>query len=223
MNQIRPTLSLPFSVSFLFASMAWAAQPAVQSLANYTASKQGVEASAAVRGLRLAVLVPMTREIKRWVRNDDFNLEGTSNFQTKDHVGVSVGYVNLKPKSLAVSSHLSYRSFKVLAYDESVDMSQISLDGNIGYAFNRILSLRGGLNVSRMSSGDGRLQFTTFSPGVGAQAILGLQFSDRWGADLTYVQSKSNYRFEQEQRTGPVKARGHWEQQGLEVSLTSTF
>lgn len=100
----------------------------------------------------------------------------------KETYGFSLGYANLPIGQLGFTTNLTYITF------EKVPLAIGRFDGNIGTAFNSIVSLKGGLNISQMIG-----EFSdSLRAGIGVQGGAGFQINPNLGIDIALVVMRVN-------------------------------
>lgn len=97
---------------------------------------------------------------------------------------LGLGYANLPVQQLGWVMNAFYIHFPKEGTD-SMDHGMARLDGSLAYAFTEVLNVKGGLNLSKLVAGSGA---DKYSPAVGFQAGVGVQFTSNLGLDLNYVQ-----------------------------------
>lgn len=134
------------------------------------------------QGVRVAITKPMV----------DFKLkasgESSDSFKMNEAIGVSIGYASLPVQQLGWTvdgAYLSNLKMKDPDSSSSVTWSAARLSGNLGYAFTEMLNVKGGINLTKMVSGTSA---DKFSPSLGFQAGLGVQFTPNFGLDVNYLQ-----------------------------------
>ncbi len=86
-------------------------------------------------------------------------------------LGVSAGYVFLPIQSLGFTTALTYLDLK----EDSATVGFIRIDGSLAYAFNSLVNIKGGANLSKFTSGG--ILAEELSPALGLQASLGFQIT----------------------------------------------
>lgn len=102
--------------------------------------------------------------------------------QTLDHAtGISVGYASLPIQELGWTANLNHINLT----NEGTSTAVMRLDGNLAYAFADFVNVKGGINISDVTSGESA---QNINAGIGFQAGLGFQINRNFGIDLNYVQ-----------------------------------
>ena len=127
-------------------------------------------------------------------------------------MGVAIGYASLPIQQLGWTANLAYMELK--AEDVKVKMARI--DANLAYAFDSLINIKGGLNVSdlRVKNSD-----VNYKPAVGLQAGIGLQITKNFGLDLSYVNMRNTAEIPVGSKTADVTVT----LDGPELALTGTF
>ena len=131
-------------------------------------------------------------------------------------LGVAVGYASLPIQQLGWTANFAYMKLK--ADDTSVKMGRV--DANLAYAFNSLINIKGGLNVSKLSVEDGTIDY---KPAVGLQLGFGLQFTKNFGLDVSYVQMRNTIDISADISAEDDTADGTVTLDGSEIALTGTF
>ncbi len=95
--------------------------------------------------------------------------------------GVAVGYASLPVQELGFTTNLAYMEARK---DRSANIARA--DGNLGYAFNNNVNLKGGLNILKFTSGT---DLKDLNSGIGFQGSLGFQLNKTVGFDIGYSES----------------------------------
>jgi hypothetical protein len=180
---------------------------------NTTRAKMPVDGGISSQGVRISIVRP-TLDMKIEAKFDGQTFSGTA--KPDSALGVAVGYAKLPVEELGFTTNLSLIEAKV---DSSVNI--VRLDGNLGYAINKHINLKGGLNTMKFTSGD---TVKDFNPGLGYQLSLGLQLNKNVGLDIGYSELNSSGKL-------PVTSDGveidklnmDLKMSGLEVGLSATF
>jgi hypothetical protein len=187
---------------------------ALLSLAAFAmnASAQGTNASylysdsgAASEGFRLSAFT-MFPSFK--VKASVGGYSGSGSTSLDSGIGASLGYAYLPVQSLGFTTNLGYIQFR----KDGDSAGMVRLDGNLAFAASEIIVLKGGLNVSKWTSGT---ILTEIDPAIGGQAGLGLQVNKNFGVDIAYVLMRQN-----EARNG---AELELQTSGVEIGINGTF
>lgn len=109
-----------------------------------------------------------------------FNGGSGSKIENMDNaLGVSVGYAHIPNSQFGWTANLSY--LEVSNSDTKIGL--LRADGNLALGLNQIVHLKGGLNVTKLTSGAS----DSWKPALGIQAGVGLQATRNLGFDLGYV------------------------------------
>jgi hypothetical protein len=127
-------------------------------------------------GVRVSILKP-NYEFTGKVKFAGDSFEGTA---TPDSIwGVAVGYAQLPIQELGWTANLGMLEEKT----DDVSMNMLRVDGNLAFAFNQFLNIKGGINIMKITTGKGT---ENLNAGIGYQASLGLQLTKNLGIDLGY-------------------------------------
>ena len=145
-----------------------------------------------------------------------FGHTSTFSDSMKSNYGFALGYAYLPVGTLGFTTSLAYMTLS----QDSDTMNIVRLDGNMAFAFNRIFNLKGGINVSGITSASsGNERFTKLNPAPGGQVGLGAQISKNFGLDLMYVVMNQSGNVKIEGGTAQVEAQ----ESGGELNLSGTF
>lgn len=97
----------------------------------------------------------------------------------KNPLGITIGYAHLPVQELGYTANFGYMNFE--QYKEMATL--LRLDGNAGYAFTEIVSMKAGLNFSKFTNGR---YIKELSPSLGFQISVGFQLSKIFGIDVGY-------------------------------------
>lgn len=159
----------------------------------------------ASQGVRVSLVKPsLSMEVK--FSDSDESLTFKENIDSA--LGLAVGYASLPIQELGYTVNGSLFDLK----EAEGSASMFRMDGNLGYAFNSIFNLKGGLNVSFF---DGRDSNIKFDPGLGAQASAGFQITKNIGLDLGYIVMN--------QSANHKGVRIDAKESGPEIALNGTF
>ncbi len=136
-----------------------------------SAPLEPAESSAPVStGFRVSLLKPSLT-----VQNPSEN----SNSQLENSLGISLGYIDMPIDDFGWSASFAYLSGETARLATGLQR----LDMNVGYALNRIFSLRGGFNLSTIS----RQGFARLTPSGGLQLIASAQIHRNLSIDVGYL------------------------------------
>lgn len=166
------------------------------------------------QGFRVSILKP-TLDTKTTNKYQNFSFDGTS--KPDSAIGLSVGYAKLPVQELGFTTNLALIEAK---FERSANIAR--LDGNLGYAFNKFVNLKGGLNVMKFTSGGEVIE--DLNPGFGYQASLGFQLNQNVGLDVGFTEQNTS-------GTSPITVNGQQigkadvdvKMSGLEIGLNATF
>lgn len=140
-------------------------------------------------------------------------------------LGVSGGYAYMPIQSLGWTTNLAYMG----ARQDGATINIFRVDGNLGYAFMRELSLKGGVNFAKIDYSNNNSNNylysqskVNFDPGYGFQAQLTYQPFEYLGFDLGYseinaaAKTKTGYMLTETSTNLKVI-------QGLEIGVHGTF
>ncbi|PWU14260.1 MAG: hypothetical protein C5B49_13425 [Bdellovibrio sp.] len=208
---------------------AWAAKPpraffltsfstlffaVASSMAQVTTSDlpKAEEKAPSSKGFRVAFVKPALR----------FDLQSTNRIvasgsdQVSSALGIALGYASLPVKDLGWTANAaliggSYQNYLV---------GLVKIDGNLAYTFNRYVSVKGGINLSRPPISQFEGYSANFNPGFGYQAGVGVQVTRTVGFDLDYVSMS---------QTGSItdrlgrQASLDMKESGVEAAMHATF
>ncbi len=156
-------------------------------------------------GIRVSLMSPFLRaKFKASFYGQDFSAdEGLAT-----SYGFSVGYAYLPIYRLGWTADFAYLNIE----NDGVTTGAMRIDANLGTSFNKMVNIKGGINLSKLvfASGVG-----DYNPGLGAQASVGLQLNKNFGVDLGYL-----YMTQSANLNG---SRFDLAEYGPEVDLTGTF
>lgn len=129
----------------------------------------------------------------------------SENSRLDDTLGMSLGYIDMQPGDFGWSSSLGYLQGKEL----NATTSLLRADINVGYAFDRIFSVRGGFNLSGIT----RAGLSRVTPSGGLQLIGSAALYRNFSLDVGYINMNQ----------GLPDSLMVLNQSGLEVGLAGTF
>lgn len=144
---------------------------------NTSTEKMPQDDSISSKGFRISLVRP-NLDTKMKIKWEKFSFEGSPKIDST--TGLSVGYASLPIQELGWTSNLALMEAKT---ESSANLARI--DGNLGYAFNKYVNLKGGLNVVKFTTGSGVKEL---NPGVGFQASVGVQVTRNLGFDVGYTE-----------------------------------
>ena len=123
------------------------------------------------KGFRVSIVKPM---LSGTLSLSDGENSASASSNIKDALGISVGYANLPIQELGWSANLTHIGIT----QDSKTMDILRVDGNLAYAFSEIVNIKGGFNLSTITSATNEVNVT---PALGYQASVGLQLhEDVW-------------------------------------------
>ena len=134
------------------------------------------------QGVRVSVMKPIV----------DFQLKkdgrSSEKYKMPQALGFSVGYASLPVQQLGWTVDAAYLTNLKMTdktdSSSSVTWNAARVSGNLGYAFTDMLNAKGGINLTKMVSGE---LSSSFTPSLGFQAGVGVQFTPNLGLDVNYV------------------------------------
>ena len=127
-------------------------------------------------------------------------------------MGVAIGYASLPIQQLGWTANLAYMELK----EDDVKIKVARIDANLAYAFDSLINIKGGLNVSELRLDNETLDY---KPAVGLQVGVGLQFTKNFGLDLNYVSMRNTAEIPVGSKTADMTVT----LDGPELALTGTF
>lgn len=145
---------------------------------NSSTAKMNVDDSISSKGFRISLVRPFL-EAELNATYKDESLSETK--KVEETTGLSLGYASLPVQDLGWTSNATYLNIGT----DGVYNGVARIDGNLAYAFNSIVNLKGGINVSKFVTGE----FSeNMKAGIGFQGGLGVQLTRNFGLDLGYTQ-----------------------------------
>jgi hypothetical protein len=168
------------------------------------------------KGFRIALVKPFL-EWDAEAKADGFTFKSDGEFEKE--VGLSLGFAYLPIRSVGFTVNASYLSFN--SEGESDKIHMLRVDGNVGYAFNEIFSLKGGFNVSDFTNSE----LNEYKPSVGLQFGTGIQINKNFGFDVSYVAMRqTNRSFADYNDKGTINdPTVNIIERGVELALHATF
>lgn len=180
---------------------------------NSSTAKMPQDDGISSQGIRVSIVKP-TLDMKATVKYQGYSFDGTG--KPDSALGIAVGYAKLPVQELGFTTNLALMEAKS---ESSVNIARV--DGNLGYAFNKYVNLKGGLNVIKFTSGDG---LKDLNPGFGYQASAGFQLNKTVGLDVGYTESNTSGKTPVTSKGQEIgKANIDVKMSGLEVGLNATF
>ena len=168
------------------------------------------------KGFRIALVKPFL-DWGSEQKAESVSLKNNGEFEKE--MGFSIGFAYLPLRNIGFTVNASYLSFNDEGDSDKIRM--LRADGNVGYAFNEIISIKGGLNISDFTNSE----LNKLKPSFGLQFGTGIQISKNFGFDISYVvMQQTNRSF------GDYNNKGTFNdptltliEKGLEVALHATF
>jgi opacity protein-like surface antigen len=172
------------------------------SFAQMTSETKGSSAWGTGRtGVRVSLLKP--------ILDGTATVAGTSGTnKLDDSFGLAVGWANMPVQTIGWTSNLAYMTSKTVG--TTIDM--LRLDGNAAWAFTEMFNVKGGINVSKITTGPNA---SSYNPGIGFQAGVGAQVWENIGVDLAYTQMN--------QKGSASGVDIEFKEQGAEIGVNATF
>ncbi len=186
-------------------------------MAQNTSTTRFYENHVSSQGIRLSFVKPtLESSTKAYL---DGNYFGSSTTDMDAAQGVAIGYVNLPIQQVGYTSNLA-----VMEVKRGSSATLVRLDGNIGYALNNFINLKGGLNLMKFTSGG---DLKDLNAGLGYQASLGFQLNRNIGLDIGMtemnVAGKLPVTYEGVEFFETREADVDYKLKGIEVGLNATF
>jgi len=179
---------------------------ALNSLAqNTSTTKMTEDTSTSARGVRVSLVKPtLDADLKASYMGTSISVKE----KLADTLGVSIGYVNLPVQEIGWTTNLALMDIK----NGGSTTSMARIDGNLAYAFSQKVNVKGGLNLSKFTSGQ---DHEKLNPAIGLQAGLGVQVNRNFGIDFGYTQMN---------QTGSVEGINvELKESGMELGINGTF
>ncbi len=181
---------------------------------NTSTAKMPEDDSVSSKGFRVSLVRP-NLDAKMKV-----NYQGTHFFDGSTKIdntmGLAVGYASLPVQELGWTTNLALMEAKS---ESTANLAR--LDGNLGYALNKYVNLKGGLNVIKFTSGNG---VKDMNPGLGLQASVGVQITRNFGLDLGYTEMNTSGKSTVTSNGQAIgKADVDLKFSGFEIGLNGTF
>ncbi len=168
------------------------------------------------KGFRIALVKPFL-DWDAEQKADDITFKNSGEFEKE--IGFSVGFAYLPIRSIGFTVNASYLTFNDDGDSDKIHM--LRADGNVGYAFNEIFSIKGGFNISDFTDSE----IDQLKPSVGLQFGTGIQITKNFGFDVSYVAMRQTNR-----SITDYNNKGTFNdptvnlfEKGLEVALHATF
>ncbi len=172
---------------------------------NSSTAKMPQDDGISSKGFRISIVKPMlSADIKA-----SYKGQSASNSETLDSaLGLSLGYASLPVQELGWTSNFTYMDIK----NEGSTTGAVRADGNLAYAFTQIVNIKGGVNLSKLTSGTNS---DKLNPGIGFQGGLGIQLTRNFGLDVGYTEMN---------QSGSLDGVSvDLKEKGMEIGLTGTF
>lgn len=168
------------------------------------------------KGFRIALVKPFL-DWEAEAKADNFTFKSDGEFEKE--MGFSLGFAYLPIRSVGFTVNASYLTFNDKGDSDKTHM--IRADGNVGYAFNEIMSIKGGFNISDFTDSD----MDEIKPSIGLQFGTGVQINKNFGFDVSYViMRQTNRSFTDYNDKGTLNDPTiNLFEKGLEVALHATF
>ena len=172
---------------------------------NTSTAKMPTNDGISSKGIRIGIVKPMLDvDLKA-----SYQGQSSSNKERLDDtLGFSLGYASLPVQKLGWTTNATYMDIK----NEGSSTGLARIDGNLAYAFTSIINFKGGLNVSKLTSGE---DHNKFNAGIGFQGGVGVQLTKNFGLDLGYTQMNQSGSFE--------GLKVDLKEAGVEIGLNGTF
>lgn len=201
---MKPLL-LSFALSTAFLGAAHAQNPVSST------PKPMLQETAPTRTFRVGLVRPL---LDARVESSSKYGSGTSTTSLSSTTGVSLGYASLPVRSLGWTTSAAFMEI----VENSASAQLARADGNLAYAFNPVVSLKGGLNLSKFTKTE---PLTKLDPNVGGQLGLGLQLGRSFAVDVGYTVMRQAGTLSFNGGADTVKV--DYQLQGLEIGLNGTF
>ena len=168
------------------------------------------------KGFRIALVKPVL-DWEAEAKADSFTFKDDGEFEKE--MGFSVGFAYLPIRNIGFTVNASYLSFNDEGDSDKIHM--LRADGNVGYAFNEIVSIKGGLNISDFTNSE----LNEYKPSFGIQFGTGIQITKNFGFDISYViMRQTNRSFADYNDEGTINDPTlNIIENGLELALHATF
>lgn len=177
---------------------------ASMSFAQNTSTAQMPAQESSSKGFRVSIVKPM---LEAEIKASGYGASVSNSEKLDEALGVAVGYANLPVQALGWTANLTHMDIK----NDGTNGSMLRVDGNAAYAFTNYVNVKGGLNLSKLTSSSD----IEFTPAIGFQASVGYQVTKNFGLDLGYTQM--NQKAEEQGVDVTFKVSG------LEIGLNGTF
>lgn len=165
----------------------------------------------ASQGIRLSVFKPLLE-----MKSTYTNLTIFNDSQRLDNTyGIAVGYAKLPVQEIGFTTNIAF-----IGSNPVFGATIGRLDGNVGYAFNKYINLKGGLNAMKFI----RQTEIDSTPGLGYQAGFGFQLNKNVGLDFGYSEMNCSDKSPLtvfDQKLGTINS--DVKLTGVEVGLNATF
>lgn len=181
--------------------------------AQNTSTTQLPDDGISSKGIRVSIVKPnLDVSVKANYSGNSFS----GSREIDETLGAAIGYASLPVAQLGYTANLAIMEAKTTS-----SANLVRIDGNIGYAFNNFVNLKGGLNVMKFTSGNG---FEDFNAGLGFQASLGVQITKNFGIDIGTTEMNTSGKSAVTSNGVEIgKADTDVKLKGFEVGLNATF
>lgn len=172
----------------------------------------------AAKGVKVSLLLPVLTAKSKFTETFEENgitVTDSEKSSSNDFsaVGFALGYTNLPVQSLGFVGQLAYVS--VNPDDSEINLDMLRFEGNVGFAFNQMFYLKGGVNLPTILT----KELKGLDEEIGFQAGLGIQINENLGLEFNY----SVMNFETQDSDDNSSFKSELELSGLEIGLTGTF
>jgi hypothetical protein len=169
---------------------------------SITKAPEAQDTRAGIHGLRVGFVKPaLDVKISTKYGSNKESIQSTN--------GVSVGYANVPVGGFG---YIADATLLILEEDnDSVNLLRLS--GSAATGLNSVTYLKGGLNISKFTTGESAIQ--KFDPNIGLQVGLGFQASKNLGFEVGYSLMR------QQDKIEGVKV--DLTESGVELGITGTF
>jgi hypothetical protein len=172
----------------------------------------------AAKGVKVSLLLPVLTAKSKFTETYEENgvtiTDGEkSSSNDFSAVGFGLGYTNLPVQGLGFVGQLAYVSIN--PDDSEINLDMLRFEGNVGFAFNQMFYLKGGVNLPTILT----KELKGLDEEIGFQAGIGIQFNENLGLEFNY----SVMNFETQDSDDISSFKSELELSGLEIGLTGTF
>ena len=130
--------------------------------------------------------------------------------------GLSFGYVSLPIQSLGWTANTTLLEIK----NNEISVQVGRADGNLAYAFNKYINVKGGFNLSQFIKSE---TAEKYNAGFGFQAGLGFQMTKNVGLDVGFTEIHQSGKISVNNGISSKDYDIDYKLSGLELGLTGTF